>query len=98
MPTPGRSHRRTTRDAVVLWTTIAAVVLGLAGLARLVAWGNRWYVAEMFAGSASDSESWAFAYEKLLGAHAALLSGVLLLQVAVLLAICAIRVRRASRR
>lgn len=92
------AHQRTARDAVVLWTTIAAVVLGLAALARLVAWGNRWYVAEIFAGSASDGESWALAYDTLLGAHAALLSGVLLLQVAVVLAIVALRRRRAARR
>jgi hypothetical protein len=96
--TTGRSHRRTRRDALVLWCTVAAVVLGLVALARLVAWGNRWYVAEMVAGSASDGESWASAYDKLLGAHAALLSGVLLLQVAVVLAIVALRARRAARR
>lgn len=98
-PAPTRSHARRARDVVALWSRIAAVVLALAGIGRLIAWGNRWYVVEQFARTADDEASWAWVYGLLHGAHEALVTGLVLLLLAgasALLSHLAGRPRRSS--
>ncbi|MFB7888426.1 hypothetical protein ACFCZ3_10325 [Cellulosimicrobium cellulans] len=63
------------------------VVAAVAGTGLLVAWGNRWYVAEMFARSAGapDGADWWYVYDRLHQAHATLVAAVVALVVAGLL-------------
>ena len=96
-PAPIRWHDRGPRDVVALWSRIAAIVLALAGIGRLIAWGNRWYVVEQFARTASDDASWSWVYGLLHDAHEALVSGLVLLLVAGAFALLSHRVRRPRR-
>lgn len=96
-PAATRSHDRRARDVVVLWSRIAAVVLALAGTGRLIAWGNRWYIVEQFAQTADDEASWAWVYGLLHGAHEALVSGLVLLLLAVVSAVLSHRTGRPRR-
>lgn len=77
-------RRRMARQSVARWGAPAAVFLGLAGVADLVRWGNRWYIAEVFAreARASDGTSWEWAYSLLHSAHEALVRGLVLLLLA----------------
>ena len=95
--TPSRSHDRRPRDAVVLWSRIAAVVLALDGTGRLIAWANRWYIVEKFARTADDDASWEWVYGLLHDAHEALVTGLALLLAAGALALLAHLVRRSPR-
>ena len=82
------------------WSTVAAVLLGLAGVADLVRWGNRWYVTEMFAPNAGtpDGASWEWMYSLLHAAHEALVRGLALLLLAAAFAAITVVVRRHSAR
>lgn len=64
-----------------------AVLVAIAAAVRLIAWGNRWYVAEMFARSAGapDGADWQFVYERIHVAHQTLVSAVVLVAIAVIL-------------
>ncbi|MGW6225675.1 hypothetical protein ACWFQT_01050 [Cellulosimicrobium cellulans] len=52
------------------------VVAAVVGASLLVAWANRWYVAEMFARSAGapDGADWWYVYDRLHQAHATLVA------------------------
>ena len=78
------------------WSRDGALMLGLLGIAQLIAWGNRWYVTEMFARSAraDDGVSWEFVYGRLHAAHDALVLGLVLLLLAGALTGVAVRSRR----
>ncbi|QDW62328.1 hypothetical protein [Oerskovia sp. KBS0722] len=75
-----------TRNVAVLgtaakWCRIVAAVLGMLGVANLIAWANRWYVTTLFARSL-DSEDADFArvvYERMEQVHETLLAAALLL-------------------
>lgn len=75
-----------TRTRIQGWSLAGAWVLGLIGISQLIAWGNRWYAASMFARSADDEGEWEFAYSILNGAHQALTAGLALLALAAVLA------------
>ena len=63
------------------------VVAAVVGMGLLVAWANRWYVAEMFARSAGglDGADWWYVYDRLHQAHATLVAAIVALVVAGLL-------------
>jgi len=77
-------RRRTAPEVAASWGSVAAVLLGLAGVADLVRWGNRWYITEVFARNAGvpGGASWEYAYGLLHGAHEALVRGLVLLLIA----------------
>src|SRR6478609_6942670 len=80
------ARRRSPRPRTVTrWSRAAALVLAVVGVAELVAWANRWYVAEMFARSAASAADWAWAADRLRVAHATLLTAVVVLAVAAVL-------------
>lgn len=82
------------RQRIRGWSIAGAWVLGLIGIAQLIAWGNRWYVASMFARSASEDGAWQYTYHVLDRAHQALVTGLVLLILAAALAWYAARARR----
>ena len=101
-PEPPSHVRTDTRvppaGPVATWSLVAAWILAVLGVADLVRWGNRWYLAEVFARLASaDGGGWAFAYQLLHKAHEALVRGVVLLLVAALVFALVRRSRRGSR-
>ncbi|KLN35797.1 hypothetical protein FB00_05775 [Cellulosimicrobium funkei] len=78
--------RRWTRRAGRL-ASVLGVAAAVVGASLLVAWANRWYVAEMFARSAGEPEGadWWYVYDRLHQAHATLVAAVVALAVAGLL-------------
>ena len=84
------------------WCRVVAVVLALLSCANLIAWANRWYVTRQFARSlrSEDRDFAVWVYERMVRAHEALLTGVLLALAAVAVAVLRRRieawVRRAS--
>ncbi|WP_144425409.1 hypothetical protein [Cellulosimicrobium cellulans] len=78
--------RRWTRRAGRL-ASVLGVVAAVVGASLLVAWANRWYVAEMFARSAGapDGADWWYVYDRLHQAHATLVAAIVALVVAGLL-------------
>lgn len=78
-------RRRTERAGRV--ARALGVVAAVIGMGLLVAWANRWYVAEMFARSAGGPEGadWWYVYDRLHHAHATLVAAVVALVVAGLL-------------
>ncbi|MFD4990903.1 hypothetical protein ACFWH7_15200 [Cellulosimicrobium cellulans] len=89
--------RRWTERAGRLATALG-VVGAVVGAALLVAWANRWYVAEMFARSAGgpDGADWWYVYDRLHQAHAALVAAVVALAVAAFLWTVGRRARRSG--
>ena len=74
------------RARVRAWAIAGAWALGMLGIAQLIAWGNRWYVASAFARLATDDAGWEYAYGILDKAHQALVTGLVLLILAAALA------------
>lgn len=93
-------RRRTGAESLARWSMIATVLVGLAGVADLVRWGNRWYVTEVFARDAGtfDDASWEWLYGMLHSAHEALVRALVLLLLAAALAAITILVRRRAAR
>ena len=93
-------RRRTAAENAARWSSVAAVLLGLAGVADLVRWGNRWYITEVFARTTrtGDEASWEYLYGLLHGAHEALVRGLVLLLLAAVFAAIAVVVRRRGAR
>jgi len=86
------ARRRSRRPRTVTpWSRAAALVLAVVGVAELVAWANRWYVAEMFARSATSAADWAWAADRLRVAHTTLLTAVVVLGLATVLGVAAAR-------
>ncbi|WP_407343581.1 hypothetical protein [Pengzhenrongella phosphoraccumulans] len=83
-------------EKVARWSALAAVFLGLAGVADLVRWGNRWYISEVFAreARASDGTSWEWVYGLLHSAHEALVRGLVFFLLAAVLAAITVVLRR----
>lgn len=67
------------------WCRVVAVVLALLSAGNLIAWANRWYVTRQFARSlrSEDRDFAVWVYERMVLAHEALLTGVLLAAAAV---------------
>lgn len=76
------------------WVLLAAWAAGIAALAQLIAWANRWYVAGMFMRSATADADAAWAYRILDMAMQALVGGIVAALVATALALVARRMRR----
>jgi len=89
-------RRRTAPEETARWSALAAVFLGLAGVADLVRWGNRWYITEVFAREARtpDGTSWEWVYSLHHSAHEALVGGLILLLLAAVLAAITVVLRR----
>ena len=98
--TGARRHRLTAPAEAARWSAAAGIILGLAGVADLVRWGNRWYVTEVFARDAGTPEgaSWEWVYGMLHSAHEALVRGVVLSLLAAVLVVIAVGLRRRAAR
>lgn len=69
------------------WSRTVALVLGAVGLSQLIAWANRWYVVSQFAHSmGTDQLVPRDVYERMEAVHTTLLTGVVLLLLAFVVA------------
>lgn len=74
------------------WLVLGAWAAGLAALAQLIAWANRWYVAGMFMRTSPADAAWAYRILDL--AMQALVGALVMALVATALALVAHRIRR----
>lgn len=79
------------------WSRVIAWLLGLWGIAELIRWGNRWYIATRFFADATADADWKWRYELLDDAHATLVRALVMLLLAAAFAGAAMMARRSLR-